>query len=63
MISEINSEDGLQNLIDEIKIKNENNKLKKDYNKICIHFEQSNSKKLEYISNFIMKNFKDDKFN
>ena len=63
MISEINSEDGLKNLIDEIKIKNENNKLKKDYNKICIHFEQSNSKKLEYISNFILKNFKDDKFN
>ena len=43
MISEINSEDALKNSINEIIIKNENNKLKKgDYNKICIHFDISN---------------------
>ena len=38
MISEINSEDAFKNSINEIIIKNENNKLKKEeYNKICIH--------------------------
>ena len=39
MISEIKSEDGLKNIIEEIIIKNKNNK---EYNKICIRFEQSN---------------------
>ena len=64
MISEINSEDALKNSINEIIIKNENNKLKKkDYNKICIHFDISNSKKIKYVSNFILKNFKEDKYN
>ena len=64
MISEINSEDALKNSINEIIIKNENNKLKKgDYNKICIHFNISNSKKIKYVSNFILKNFKMDKYN
>ena len=62
MISEINSENGLRNVIDEIKIKNENNNLKKEYI-IYIHFDRSNSNKLKYMSNFILKNFKDDKFN
>ena len=38
MIWEIKSEDGLKNLIDEIKCKNKMNKLKKEYN-ICIQFD------------------------
>ena len=64
MISEINSEDALKKSINEIIIKNENNKLKKgDYNKICIHFNISNSRKIKYVSNFILKNFKEDKYN
>ena len=62
MISEINSENGLKNVIDEIKIKNENNKIKKEYI-IYIHFDRSDSKKLKYMSNFILKNFKNDKYN
>ena len=60
MISEINSENGLKNIIEEIKIKNENNK---EYNKICILFKQSNSKKIKFLSNFILKNYFKDKFN
>jgi len=63
MISEIKSEDSLKNLIDEIKIRNENNNLKKNYNKICIHFDISNSSKIEFVSNFILKNFQEDKYN
>jgi len=63
MISEINSENALKNAINEIIIKNENNKLKKDYNKICIHFDISNSRKIKYVSNFILKHFKEDKYN
>ena len=62
MILEIKSEDGLKNIIDEIKIKNENNKLKKE-EIICIHFEKSNSEKIKFVSNFILNNFKDDKYN
>ena len=41
MIWEIKSEDGLKNLINEIKCKNKMNKLKKEYN-ICIQFDRSN---------------------
>ena len=62
MVSVIRSEDGLKTLIEEIKIKNENNKKKKDYN-ICIHFERSNFERIKFISNFILNNFKDDKYN
>ena len=62
MVSQIRSEDGLRNLIDEIKNKNENTKLKKEYN-ICIHFEQSNSEKIKFISNYIINNFKEDNYN
>ena len=62
MTSEIRSEDGLKNLIEELQIKNENNKAKKEYH-ICIHFNQSNSIKIGFISNFILNNFKDDKYN
>ena len=61
MVSEIRSEDGLKRLIEEIKNKNEKNKLKKEYN-ICIDFKQSNSKKIKFISNFILNNFKDDNY-
>ena len=61
MVSEIRSEDGLKHLIDEIKNKNENNNLKKNYN-ICIKFEQSNSKKIKFISNFILNNYKNDSY-
>jgi len=62
MVSEIRSEDGLKRLIEEIKNKNENNKLKKEYN-IYIDFEPANSKKIKFISNFILNNFKDDDYN
>ena len=59
MVSKIRSESGLKNLVDELKNKNENNKLKKEYS-IDIYFEQSNSKKMKFINNFIFNNFKDD---
>ena len=62
MVSEIRSEDQLKRIIDEIKKKNENNKLKKEYN-ICIDFEHSNSKKMKFISNFILNTFNDDNYN
>ena len=62
MVSEIRSEHGLKTSIDEIKSKNENNKLKKEYI-ICIDFEQSNSIKMKFISNFILNSFKDDNYN
>ena len=55
MVSEIRSENGLKRKIDEIKNQNEKSKLKKEYN-ICIDFEQSNSKKIKFISNFILNN-------
>ena len=63
MVSEIRSEDGLKHLIEEIKNKNESNFAEKDkkYN-ICIDFEQSNSKKIKFISNFILKNFEEDHY-
>ena len=60
MVSEIRSEDGLKTIIEEIKNKNENN-YKKEYN-IYIDFEQSNSKNIKFISNFILNNFKKDKY-
>ena len=60
MISEIRSENHFNNLIEEIKKKNEVNEIKNlDY--IIIHFEQSDSKKLEFICNYILKYFKLDK--
>ena len=62
MASQIRSEDGLKRSIVDIKNKNENNKLKKEYN-IYIDFQLSNSKKIKFISNFILKTFKDDKYN
>ena len=58
MISEIRSEDGLKSSIEEIKKQNEINKPPKDYY-ICIHFQQSNSKMIKFISNYILNNFND----
>ena len=60
MASEIRSEEGLRTLIEEIKNKNEKNYIK-EYN-ITIDFEESNSKKIKFISNFIKRYFKDDKY-
>jgi len=62
MVSQIRSEDGLKHLIEEIKNKNEKNKSQKEYN-IFIDFELSNSKKIKFISNFVLNNFKDDNYN
>ena len=59
MISQINSEKELKDFIYELKKKNENNKGKKEYT-IIIDFEQSNSKIIKFVSNFIMNNIKDD---
>ena len=59
MISQINSEKELKDFIYNLKKKNENNKGKKEYN-IIIDFEQSNSKIIKFVSNFIMNNIKDD---
>jgi hypothetical protein len=61
MISEIKSEDDLKNGIDEIQKKNKYNIQEKDYY-ISIHFQQSNSKNIKFISNFILNNFKDDHY-
>jgi len=64
MITEVRSENDFKNLIEEKKKNNDNNKLEieKD-NCICIQFNQSNSKNIKFISNFILNNFKDDKYN
>jgi len=61
MVSVIKSENGLKNLIDEIKKKNEYNKQEKE-NYISIHFQQTNSKIIKFISNFILNTFKDDQY-
>ena len=61
MVSEIKNEKQLEITINELKNKNENNKIEKDYN-ILIHFEQLNSNKIQFISNFINKNYKQDKY-
>ena len=58
MISQINIENELKDIIYDLK-KNENYRGKKEYN-IIIDFEQSNSKIIQFVSNFIMNNIKDD---
>ena len=64
MISDIKSENEFKNIINEIKNKNENNKFKQDkYDYICIHVEQSNSKNIKFITNFILNNYKKDIYN
>ena len=62
MISEIKTENQLNNIINEIISKNEKNKYEKNYN-IVIDFEQFNSNKIQFISNFILRNFKNDQYN
>ena len=61
-VAQIRSENALKNVINDIKKKNEYTKLEKEYN-IYIDFDQSNTKKMKFISNFILNNFKDDKYN
>lgn len=61
-ISDIKTEKQLVNLIDEKKNRNENNMLKKDYN-IFIHIEQSYSIHIEFLSNLIIENYKNDIYN
>ena len=62
MISEIKTENHLKTVIDEMKNRNENNNLNKN-NNILIQFEQFNSNKIQFISNFIIKNLGDDNYN
>ena len=59
MISEIRTEDKLKNEIDDIKNKNQ------DLNKniIIINFEQYNSNKIQFITDYIMNYCKDDNYN
>ena len=60
MISEIRSENQLKNRIDEMKT----NEINEEKNKIIIiHFEQSNSNKIQFISDYIINYYKDDGYN
>ena len=61
MISEIRTEDKLKNEIDDIKSKNENEDQKKHF--ITINFEQYNSNKIQFISDYINNYCKDDNYN
>ena len=61
MVSEIKTENQLKTLIDEMKNKNDNNFDKN--NNILIQFEQLNSNKIQFISNFIIKYLKEDNYN
>jgi hypothetical protein len=61
ILSSIRSEIGMKNVIEDIKYRNEFNRIK-EY-QICIHFQQSESRKIIFISNYILKNFKRDKYN
>ena len=62
IVSEIKTENQLKNKINELKLRNENNKYEKKYN-IFMHFEQIDTNKIQYISNFIISNFKENKYN
>ena len=62
MISEIESEDGLNKLINKIKINKENN-LDQIEKNIYIIFDHSNSEKIKYISKYILNNLRDDGYN
>ena len=61
-VSQIRSERDLKKKIDEIIKNNDYVKFEKDYN-ICIDFDLFNTKNMKFISNFILNNFKDDKYN
>ena len=59
-ISDIKNENQLKLKIEELKKKYDNSKQKNNKNiHILIHFEQINSNKIQYISNFINKNYKE----
>jgi hypothetical protein len=61
LISEIRSENQLKSKIDEILIKNKN---VEDYGKIIIiNFEQSNSDKIQFVSDYIMNYYNKDNYN
>jgi len=61
MISEIKSENQLKNRIEEMK----SNEISEDQTSkiIIIHFEQFNSNKIQFVSDYIINYFKDDKYN
>lgn len=59
IISKIKNENQLFNIIDEIKNMNVNEKNKF----ILIHFEHANSFEIQFICNFLIKNFREDKYN
>ena len=61
MISEIRTEDKLKNEIDDIKNKNRNEDLNKHI--ILINFEQYNSNKIQFITDYISNYCKDDDYN
>ena len=62
MVSSIKTEYQLGNIIEEIKKKNEDKKIGLTYN-IVINFEQFNSNKIQFISNYIINNCKNDIYN
>ena len=62
MASEIKREDELKIIIEELKKKNEYTKMKSKYY-IYIHFDKSESNHIEFISNYILNHFKNDKYN
>ena len=66
LISEIKMEEKLDSAIKEIKYKNENKFINNDDNKnnkiIYVNFEQFNSNKIQFISEYIKKNYKNDKY-
>ena len=62
MASEIKREDGLKITIEELKKKNEYTKIKNEYY-IYIHFDKFGAKHIEFISNYILNNCKNDKYN
>lgn len=61
MISEIRTEDKLKNEIDDIKNKNRNEDLNKHI--ILINFEQYNSNKIQFMTDYISKLSKGDDYN
>ena len=61
MISEIKSENALKYMIDEIININDKSQTSKEFN-IMVHFEQIDSNKIQYVSNFIDKYCKEGKY-
>ena len=60
-ISEIKTENGFKNTIDNIK--NKNRYEKKDKKIILIHFEQSDSNKIQFVTDFINNYYRVDEYN